>query len=123
MAADIESARPGARVLGLGGVDVRDTLSLDKAVEKCVKELGSLDYVIAGAAGNFLAPIDQLSANAFKTVIEIDVIGSYNTLKATLLQLLKSATAHRLHSTTSEPLWGIMRIGIFVNDSHPRSWW
>ena len=45
----------------------------------------------AGAAGNFLAPISQLSPNAFKSVMDIDVLGSYNTLKATLPELLKSA--------------------------------
>jgi len=49
----------------------------------------------AGAAGNFLAPISQLSANAFKTVVDIDLIGSYNTLKATLPHLLKSAAANK----------------------------
>jgi 2,4-dienoyl-CoA reductase [(3E)-enoyl-CoA-producing], peroxisomal len=37
-----------------------------------------------GAAGNFLAPISGLSSNAFRTVIEIDTIGTYNTIKATL---------------------------------------
>ena len=45
----------------------------------------------AGAAGNFLAPIQQLSANAMKSVIDIDVLGSYNTLKATLPHLIVSA--------------------------------
>lgn len=42
-----------------------------------------------------MAPITGLSANAFKTVIDIDVIGSYNTLKATLPYLLESAAAHK----------------------------
>jgi len=52
-----------------------------------------LIYVLysAGAAGNFLSPIENLSANAFKTVIDIDTIGSFNTLKATMPQLLISA--------------------------------
>jgi len=35
----------------------------------------------AGAAGNFLSPIAGLSSNAFKTVLEIDTLGSFNTLK------------------------------------------
>ena len=39
-------------------------------------------------------PIAQLSANAFKTVMDIDVLGSFNTLKATLPHLLKSAAAN-----------------------------
>ena len=45
----------------------------------------------AGAAGNFLAPQDQLSPNAFKSVMDIDVLGSYNTLKAVLPHLVASA--------------------------------
>ena len=48
----------------------------------------------AGAAGNFLAPITQLSPNAFKSVMDIDVLGSYNTLKATLPHLVNSASHH-----------------------------
>lgn len=48
----------------------------------------------AGAAGNFLAPITGLSSNALKSVIDIDVLGSYNTLKATLPALMKSAAAN-----------------------------
>ncbi|KAF4627766.1 hypothetical protein G7Y89_g10389 [Cudoniella acicularis] len=91
MAQSIATARPGSKVIGIGAVDVRRIESLEKAVERCVQELGAIDYVIAGAAGNFLAPISGLSANAFKTVIDIDTIGSYNTLKATLPQLLISA--------------------------------
>ncbi|CAD6504012.1 BgTH12-05750 [Blumeria graminis f. sp. triticale] len=92
MAAEIATARPGARVLGIGGVDVRNFAEQELAVARCVKDLGAIDFVIAGAAGNFLAPIKGLSVNAFRTVIEIDTLGSYNTLKATLPHLLASAT-------------------------------
>lgn len=53
----------------------------------------------AGAAGNFLAPISQLSPNAMKSVIDIDILGSYNTLKATLPHLLRSVSS----SSTSAP--------------------
>ncbi|GAB7348718.1 hypothetical protein MBLNU459_g7456t1 [Dothideomycetes sp. NU459] len=101
MAADIATARPGARVLGLGGVDVRDAQALQAAAEKTARELGSIDYVIAGAAGNFLAPIAQLSSNAFKSVMDIDVLGSYNTAKATLPYLVESAKKYRTDGSTS----------------------
>jgi peroxisomal 2,4-dienoyl-CoA reductase len=46
----------------------------------------------AGAAGNFIAPIAGLSPNAFKTVIEIDTIGTFNTIKATVDHLVASAS-------------------------------
>lgn len=70
--------------------DVRSLASLEKAVEKCISEYGRIDFVIAGAAGNFLCPIDQLSTNAFKSVIEIDLLGTYNTIKATLPYIKKA---------------------------------
>lgn len=34
----------------------------------------SKKHASQGAAGNFLAPIDGLSENAFRTVIEIDTV-------------------------------------------------
>lgn len=70
----------------------------------------------AGAAGNFLAPITALSTNAFKSVIDIDVLGSYNTLKATLPPLLASAkrNADRSQGLHLNPLGTGGRI-IFVS--------
>jgi hypothetical protein len=46
VAADIETVRNGARVLGYGGVDVRNLNDLKSAVDKCAKELGSIDFVM-----------------------------------------------------------------------------
>ncbi|KAF4231027.1 hypothetical protein CNMCM8980_000494 [Aspergillus fumigatiaffinis] len=100
VAQDIATARPGAKVIGIGAVDVRKFEDVKDAVERCVKDLGSIDFVIAGAAGNFLASIEQLSVNAFKSVVDIDVIGSYNTLKATLPFLVESGGKHRIDSET-----------------------
>ena len=54
----------------------------------------------AGAAGNFLASIDQLSPNAMKSVLDIDVLGSYNTVKATLPYLVESAAKHKTDGHT-----------------------
>ncbi|KAF8431924.1 2,4-dienoyl-CoA reductase [Boletus edulis BED1] len=64
--------------------DVRQPQQLKDAVAKTMATFGRIDFVICGAAGNFLASIDGMSENAFKTVIEIDTIGTFNTVKATL---------------------------------------
>jgi hypothetical protein len=58
----------------------------------------------AGAAGNFLASINQLSINAFKAVMDIDILGSYNTLKATLPYLVESAAKNKSDGKTRESL-------------------
>lgn len=90
-AREIAAVRNGAKVIGIGGVDVRNFDSLKAAADRCVKELGAIDFVIAGAAGNFVAPISGLSPNGFKSVIEIDTIGTFNTVKATVPHLVESA--------------------------------
>ncbi|KAK3292194.1 uncharacterized protein B0H64DRAFT_223671 [Chaetomium fimeti] len=90
-AKEIAKVRDGARVIGIGNVDVRSFDSLKAAADRCVKELGAIDYVVAGAAGNFIAPLSGLSPNAFKTVMDIDTMGTFNTIKATIPHLVASA--------------------------------
>lgn len=91
-ARDIASVRPGAKVIGIGGCDVRKAQSVSEAASRCARELGGIDFVIAGAAGNYVAPIEGISPNAFKSVMDIDVLGTFNTVKATVPHLLGSST-------------------------------
>ena len=99
-ASEISQLRPGAKVLGLGATDVRDVHSIVKAVERTVEELGRIDYVICGAAGNFISDFNNLSANAFKSVVSIDLLGSFNTVKACYPQLVKNKGSIIFVSTT-----------------------
>jgi len=46
VAKDIATVRPGAKVIGIGAVDVRKLESLNDAVARCVKEFGRIDYVM-----------------------------------------------------------------------------
>ncbi|KAF9497024.1 2,4-dienoyl-CoA reductase [Pleurotus eryngii] len=70
--------------------DVRDPKALHAAVKQTIDTFGRIDFVICGAAGNFLAPIASLSENAFRTVIEIDTLGTFNTVKATIEHVRRS---------------------------------
>lgn len=45
----------------------------------------------AGAAGNFVVPLAGLTPNGFKSVMEIDTFGTFNTIKATAPHLVASA--------------------------------
>lgn len=89
-AAEIAQLRPGANVISCPNVDVRSVQSIAAAVDRTVKELGRIDYVIAGAAGNFLSDFNHLSTNAFASVVNIDLLGSFNTVKATFNELRKN---------------------------------
>lgn len=77
-------------VLPLYNVDVRNFKQMEEAVERTVARFGRIDFVIAGAAGNFICDFAHLSPNAFKTVVDIDLLGSFNTVKACFPQLVKN---------------------------------
>jgi len=59
--------------------DVRNPEKIKEAVDACVDSFGSLpDCVVNNAAGNFISPTERLSANAFKTVVDIVLLGTAN---------------------------------------------
>lgn len=57
--------------------DVRDDKGIEQTVQKIVEEHGKIDILVNGAAGNFLCPFEQLSKNAFTTVLMIDTVGTF----------------------------------------------
>jgi peroxisomal 2,4-dienoyl-CoA reductase len=62
--------------------DVRDPAAVEAALDATVARFGKIDIVVNGAAGNFLCPASQLSYNGFKTVLEIDTMGTWNVTRA-----------------------------------------
>lgn len=68
-------------------VDVRDFEALRSAMDEAGRELGPIHTLVAGAAGNFPCPAEKLSANGFKTVIDIDLLGAFNAARAAFDQL------------------------------------
>jgi peroxisomal 2,4-dienoyl-CoA reductase len=66
----------GARV-SVATVDVRDPDRVKAMVEQVVREAGRIDLLVNNAAGNFYAPSATLSANAWKSVVDIDLNGTF----------------------------------------------
>ena len=66
----------GGQVRALA-VDVRDQERVKQMVETVQRELGRIDLLVNNAAGNFYAPSETLSANAWRSVVEIDLFGTF----------------------------------------------
>ncbi|MES1989932.1 MAG: SDR family oxidoreductase [Pseudomonadota bacterium] len=62
--------------------DVRSFEAVDAALKATHDAYGKIDIVISGAAGNFVAPALGMSSNGFKTVVDIDLIGTFHVLRA-----------------------------------------
>ena len=62
--------------------DVRSEDAIRSAIDQGIERFGKLDIVVNGAAGNFLAPAAKLSPNGYRTVFEIDALGTYIVSRA-----------------------------------------
>jgi NAD(P)-dependent dehydrogenase (short-subunit alcohol dehydrogenase family) len=80
------NAHVSGKVLGVAA-DVRDYAALEKAFRRTADEVGAIDVLVSGAAGNFVCPAEGLSPNGFKTVIDIDLQGSFHASRAAFEQL------------------------------------
>jgi NAD(P)-dependent dehydrogenase (short-subunit alcohol dehydrogenase family) len=91
---DAEKAKRAAEELRAMGAqvhaesaDVREYEALERALENTRKRFGAIGTLVAGAAGNFPCPAEQMSANGFKVVIDIDLVGAFNAARAAFEQL------------------------------------
>ncbi len=85
------SQATGRSVLGLAG-DVREPETIARVIAETTATFGKLTTLVNGAAGNFLAPAAALSPNGFKTVIDIDLVGTFNASRAAFEALRTSGT-------------------------------
>jgi NAD(P)-dependent dehydrogenase (short-subunit alcohol dehydrogenase family) len=85
-------ARHGGKVLGRSA-DVRDYAAISGALAAAHDAIGEIDVLISGAAGNFPALALGMSANAFKAVVDIDLLGTFNVLRAGHQYLKKPGAA------------------------------
>lgn len=91
---------PTRKCIGISA-DVRNYDALCTAMDQIVAQTGKIDILVNGAAGNcmfnsgtiiistVLCPIEKLSTNAFKTVLEIDTVGTFNASKAAYVKSMK----------------------------------
>jgi len=69
--------------------DVRDAVAIESGVAGIYDRFGLLDVVVSGAAGNFPALANDLSSNGFKSVMDIDLLGTFHVMKAVFPYLKK----------------------------------
>ena len=70
--------------------DVSKIEDCKRVCEETKERFGSIDVLVNGAAGNFLASTEKLSANGMRKVLEIDTLGTFNMSKCAFVTAMKS---------------------------------
>ena len=80
-----EHRLPGVRAVeAIGGraihlpLDVRDATAVKAAFDAIEANVGPVDVFLNNAAGNFPVPAEDLSPNGFRSVVQIDLEGTFN---------------------------------------------
>ena len=72
-----ELKKSGAEVLGQQ-CDVRSGEDVQRMIDETVSKLGPVSVLLNNAAGNFISPTERLSENAFRTIVDIVLTGTFN---------------------------------------------
>lgn len=78
----------GAEATGFSA-DVRNFDAIETGLQEVHETFGEFDVVVSGAAGNFPATVNGMSPNAFRSVVEIDLLGTFHVMKASFPLLNK----------------------------------
>lgn len=81
-------AKSGGTARGFAA-DVREPAAMQAAFKDAHDALGEIDILVCGAAGNFPAPALGMSPNGFKSVVDIDLLGTFNACRLAFEHLKK----------------------------------
>ena len=71
----------GAEILTVSA-DIRQGDQVKDVVDKTTARFTKIDGLINNAAGNFISPTENLSENAFRTIVDIVLVGTFNFTQA-----------------------------------------
>lgn len=92
---EVEAAARQLTAIGSGeaiglACDVRDLRQQEEAAAKVSESFGGIDVVVANAGVGKMKPVDELSAEEWRTVIDTNLTGVFYTVKATVEELKRN---------------------------------
>jgi citronellol/citronellal dehydrogenase len=98
-----------AEIEGIGGVaeahsmDIRDDDAVDALFDGVVERHGRVDLLVNNAGGQFLSPAEAISPKGFRTVIELNVTGTWLMTHAAATKAFIPQRSGKVVSVTISP--------------------
>ena len=126
----LELARLGATVVGCGrrqepldetvaeieaggrhrvrtALDIRDEEAVDAFIDEVVEQHGRIDTLVNNAGGQFLSPAEAITPKGFRTVIELNVVGTWLMTHAAATKAFIPQGEGKVLSVTLSPHQGM----------------
>jgi NAD(P)-dependent dehydrogenase (short-subunit alcohol dehydrogenase family) len=100
-----EFGKDGITDVLVAPADVREPEQVDAMVKAAVDRFGKIDVLLNNAAGNFLQMTEKLSPNAFNTVIDIVLRGTFHCTLAVGKQMIAQGTGGSILSIVTPYAW------------------
>ncbi len=94
--------------------DTRDARGLEESIGKAVESLGGLHVVVANAGILIVAPWDQVTDETWQTVIDVNLTGTWNTLRATFPHLIAGGGGSVMVISSNAGLAGLPFLAPYV---------
>jgi NAD(P)-dependent dehydrogenase (short-subunit alcohol dehydrogenase family) len=100
-------------------VDLRDEAAVAQGVRRTMERFGGLDVVVNNAGYGFLAAVEETTDRDVRDMLDVQVVGVWNVLRATLPILREQKSGHVVNVSsvlglTSVPGWGLYCAGKYA---------
>ncbi|MFF4490501.1 SDR family NAD(P)-dependent oxidoreductase [Streptomyces sp. NPDC001544] len=100
-------------------VDLRDDEQVRQAVRQATERFGGLDVVVNNAGYGYLAAVEETSAREVRDMLDVQVVGVWNVLRAALPVLREQQSGHVVNVSsilglTAVAGWGLYCAGKFA---------
>ncbi|GAA4868802.1 SDR family oxidoreductase [Actinomycetospora straminea] len=100
-------------------VDLRDPRAVDEAVARTTERFSTLDVVVNNAGYGYLAAVEETGPDAVRDMLDVQVVGVFNVLRAALPVLRGQGGGHVVNVSsvlglTSVPGWGLYCSGKYA---------
>ncbi len=100
-------------------VDLRDEEAVRQAVRRTVERFGGLDVVVNNAGYGFLAAVEETGDREVRDMLDVQIVGVWNVLRATLPILRQQRSGHVVNVSsvlglTAVPGWALYCAGKFA---------